>query len=195
MSGAVTVSLAEALALEWSVLPCGKNKKPIIKKWKPFQTRRATEQELSNWVSRRPMGWAIVTGAISRRITLDFDGQGGRDTLASLAIEPHRKTPSGGFHVDFRHPGWRVSTLNHKTKRELGRRWPGLDIRADGGYVLFTGRIAHGGIRLASRPRTIRSGYPTGGSQGFSGVVKTPRIVHAQDNLDSVASRSPGWAR
>jgi putative DNA primase/helicase len=34
--------------------------------------------------------------------------------------------------------------LNGKTKRELGKKYPGLDIRADGGYVLFSGQTEKG---------------------------------------------------
>ena len=87
----------------------------------------------------------MITGTISGRITLDFDGEAGCRTLESLwGWEAHRKTPSGRFHADFQHPGWRVATLNGKSAHALGARWPGLDIRADGGYVVFTGRTKHG---------------------------------------------------
>jgi hypothetical protein len=37
-----------------------------------------------------------------------------------------------------------VPTGNGKSNPELGRRWPGLDIRADGGYALFTGKTDKG---------------------------------------------------
>jgi hypothetical protein len=94
----------------------------------------------------------VVTGEISRRITLDFDGEIGRHTLAKLGLTPHRSTPSDGFHVDFNHPGWRVPTLNSKTKHELGERWPGLDIRADGGYVIFSGKTGRGEYRWLRDP-------------------------------------------
>jgi putative DNA primase/helicase len=34
--------------------------------------------------------------------------------------------------------------LSGKIKEELDRLWPGLDIRGDGGYAIFTGEINHG---------------------------------------------------
>jgi len=139
-----TISAGVALSLGWSIIPTGLDKKPLVPTWKPYQTRKATDAEVRSWIGLHPAGWAIVTGEISGLIALDFDGEAGRRTLERLGLPPHRRTPSGGYHVDFRHPGWHVPTLNNKSKRELGTRWPGMDIRADGGYVLFAGRTDQG---------------------------------------------------
>jgi predicted P-loop ATPase len=138
------VSPARALSLGWSIIPVGLDKKPLVSRWKPYQKRQPTEDELRAWTRSNPSAWALVTGIISGRITLDFDGEPGCRVLEQLDLPPHRRTPSGGYHVDFRHPGWPVPTLNSKTKKELGARWPGLDIRADGGYVVFAGRNRRG---------------------------------------------------
>ncbi|GCF07330.1 hypothetical protein KDI_08940 [Dictyobacter arantiisoli] len=59
-------------------------------------------------------------------------------------MNPHVHTGSGGYHVYFKHPGWHVPTLNSISKKELGDRWPGLDIRADGGYGAFCGGNTNG---------------------------------------------------
>jgi Bifunctional DNA primase/polymerase, N-terminal len=152
LSSCAVPAPAEALAQGWSVIPCGSDKRPLVSSWKPFQQRQATPHELEVWLARKPSAWAIVTGKISKRITLDFDGESGRHTLAKLGLRPHRSTPSGGFHVDFDHPGWHVSTLNSKTKRELGEKWPALDIRADGGYVIFNGKTGRGEYRWLRDP-------------------------------------------
>jgi predicted P-loop ATPase len=133
-----------AIAQGLSVIPLGPDKKPLIASWKPYQTRQPNAAEIASWKKLRPAAWAIVTGAVSKRVTLDFDGQAGIATMRKLGIDPHRKSPSGGYHADFFHPGWHVPTLNSKSKRELGARWPGLDIRADGGYCAFVGRSGSG---------------------------------------------------
>lgn len=133
------------LTLGFSLIPCGKDKKPLIRSWKPYQSRRSTAEEVRAWVKEsRPPCFAVVTGTISKLVVLDFDGKQGEETRKRLGLRPHVRTGSGGSHVYFMHPGWRVPTLNAKSKRALGERWPGLDIRADGGYAICLGRTSKG---------------------------------------------------
>lgn len=169
------VTPAEAIDLGLSVIPCGPNKRPVIKAWKPFQSKRATKEELEAWHRLRPALWAIITGAISRRVVLDFDGEAGVRTMSGLGIKPHRSTPSGGFHADFHHPGWRVPTLNSRTKRELGARWPGLDIRADGGYAIFDGRTARGEYRWLRDPAPYPLDLLPAELRQFLGLAHPPK--------------------
>ena len=153
------VTPAIALAAGRSIFPTGLDKRPLWNlmpkkidpkdgsekpSWKPFQERRATPLEFESWQCANPPGYAMVTGAISGLITSDFDGEAGQALLRAWGIHPHRRTPSGGFHWDVRHPSYHIPTLNGKTSRELGRRFPGLDIRGDGGYVVAFGRNNRG---------------------------------------------------
>ncbi len=143
--------------LNWSVFPLALDKRPPLIEtthpngtskrlgWKEYQTRHATIDEVIAWHRRyHPAAYAVITGHISGIVILDFDGDAGKDTLNTLGLRPHVQTGSGGYHVYFRHPGWHVPTLNSKSQRALGQNWPGLDIRADGGYGAFCGRNAHG---------------------------------------------------
>ena len=179
-----TITPERAFQLGWSIIPTGVNKKPIIDTWKPFQSRRPTQDEVSQWKALKPATWAMITGEVSSRITLDFDGEKGRKTLDFLGLNPHRRTPSGGFHVDFKSPEWRVKTLNHKSKRELGDRWPGLDIRADGGHVCIAGRTTRGEytwLRDPSEPPDDLKLLPTD-LREFLGLLQSPVApVKAED--------------
>ena len=149
----VPQAVRDAVARGWSVIPVGRNKKPLLSGWKRYQTKRATLQEVADWQSElSPDAWAVVTGGISDLVVLDFDGETGRRTLEKLGLDPHVETGSGGSHVYLEHPGWRVPTLNGKTKRTLGEAYPGLDIRADGGYAIFWGRNSSGPYKRL-RPR------------------------------------------
>ena len=128
----------------WSIIPVDQKKRPMIPSWKQFQQRRPTEAELCAWAKMKPPAWAVVTGEISGLVVLDFDGEKGKATFGALGLEDvHVFTPNGG-HVYFEHPGWLVRTVNGKSKAALGERFPGLDIRADGGYAIFAGRNANG---------------------------------------------------
>jgi replicative DNA helicase len=106
--------------------------------WKSLMVKRPTEDNLRTWFMRSSgKGLALVTGSLSGVIVLDFDGDEGSRLVEQLALRPHVQTGSGGYHVYFQHPGHSVRTLNSKAKQELGQRWSGLDIRADGGYAIL----------------------------------------------------------
>lgn len=141
----------------WSVFPLDQSKQPPAiggshpngtpkrLAWRTYQTQRASRNTLLTWTRRyTPSAWAVITGAGSGIIVLDFDGSEGKRLLDRLGLSPHVQTGSGGYHVYFAHPGWHVKTLNGKASRELGQRWAGLDIRADGGYAAFCGRNIQG---------------------------------------------------
>ena len=163
---ALPPSVRKAAERGWSIIPVRADKRPAIKSWSEFQTRPATLAELEQWAKLDQVaGWAVVTGAVSRLIVLDFDGEAGLATMKRLGLSAHVRTGSGGAHVYCEHPGSRVPTLNSKTSRKLKAEWPGLDIRADGGYAVFWGNNQAGGYRwlrkaelepLASLPAGLR---------------------------------------
>ena len=140
-------------AAGWSLIPVGANKKPLIK-WSRYQSERASLQQLEEWSQYlRPAIWAGVTGSISGRFTLDFDGEPGRKTMELLGIEPHRSSPSGGFHADFLLGDLSIKSLS-KSKVSLGEQYPGLDIRGEGGYINLIGATDSGTYEYLSEDPT-----------------------------------------
>lgn len=75
----------------------------------------------------------MVTGSISGRIVVDFDGDEGRAFAEQLGLRPHVRT-GGGYHHHFRAPAWRVGNL-------VGKNTSGapdcVDIRGDGGNAIL----------------------------------------------------------
>jgi len=154
------------LSEQFSVIPVGIDKRPhagLLKRagaceplvrnghqttraiWRPFQTRRASKEELAIWTRGKPPAWAIVTGKISGAVVLDYDGEDGRKLVQQWHIPPHVRTGSGGFHHYVQHPGFRVKTLNAEQSYNLyGKRWLGLDVKGDGGYAIVLGRNQNG---------------------------------------------------
>jgi len=149
----IPMSPEQALLRGWNVIPVRLNKKPAIPSWREFQRRRVSVAEVNEWKRKfRPPAWAVITGAISGLVVLDFDGDAGNATLRRLGLNPHVRTGTAGHHVYVEHPGFRVSTLNAKTKGELERLYPGLDIRGDGGYVIAAGRNQAGEYEWLRKP-------------------------------------------
>lgn len=104
-------------------------------------------QQIRDWWTSWPDAHvAIATGAESGLVVLDVDPRhGGDDSLAELETK-HGKadtvealTGSGGRHLFFAHPGYKIGNT-------AGRVAAGLDTRGDGGYVIAapSGHISGG---------------------------------------------------
>ena len=125
----------------WSVFPVGGNKRPLAS-WEAFQRRIATEEEITAWYDHwHNAGLAIATGRISGLVVLDIDPKhGGEDSLKKLLKDKRLTkgdletssvtTQSGGTHYYFKYP--------EEIERIPNARglWQGIDVRADGGYVV-----------------------------------------------------------
>jgi hypothetical protein len=166
----------------WSIIPVGKDKKPLFK-WDVYQERKPTADELTGWFTDKPAAWAVITGMISDLIIIDFDGEAGKDTMNALGLYPHVETGSGGFHVYIEHPGFKVKTVNGKSKKALGEAYPGLDVRADGGYALFIGENEAGSYiwhrEMVPDPADV---LPDELRQ-FLGIDKPPEEAREQQSL------------
>lgn len=152
--------------------------------WKPLQTKQATEEDVKKWFERpNGKGIALVTGLLSGVVILDFDGEQGKALVEQLGLHPHVQTGSGGFHVYFKHPGFPVQTLNSKAKHELGQRWPGLDIRADGGYAVLPPSVNNSGSYKQLRPLDQLEDVSTlqGDLAEFLGLIRTARPASQTD--------------
>lgn len=169
--------LQQALAYQrrgWSVVPCGADRRPLTA-WKRYQAQRASESQIRAWWVRWPTAnVAIITGSVSGIIVLDLDHghKDGADGLTSvraagLDLPSTRcvRTPRGGLHCYYRHPG------GGKIPNAAGLL-PGVDLRGDGGYVLAP-----------------PSGTPTLGV--YTAVAATRRQPYAQAP-DWVVRRSRG---
>lgn len=107
------------------------NKKPPIS-WKPFQTRKPTEEEIRGWSQKYPSSRiALITGKNSNLTVLDCDTKEARERIEEFLpdslITPIAKTPRGGEHLYFAYE----ETI--PTKAGI---LPGLDVRNNGGYII-----------------------------------------------------------
>lgn len=122
-----------------SVVPIGKNKKPLIK-WKEFQKRLATPDEIKDWFQTMPnVQVGIVTGAISRIVVVDVEAGGSTDGVPTTVSS---RTGGGGWHFYFQYPDFPVAN-SVKVVRDL------TDIRGDGGYIIAPPALHLSGKRYA----------------------------------------------
>jgi hypothetical protein len=118
----------EYLNRGFSVIPTGRDKKPLLSSWAEYQTRKPTEEEVRDWWFKyEPAGVAIITGKISGIVALDVE-KGGDTTQLNIPLTPTVKTGGDGRHYYFKYPG--QLTQNSVRFKEL------MDIRGDGGYII-----------------------------------------------------------
>src|SRR5262245_8222100 len=114
----------------------GDGKTPLLR-WKPFQTRLPTRDELERWFGADPMNLAVVTGAISGVVVVDADdGEALRFCMRRLPYTPWQTKTGRGVHLWFRHPGVDV---HNQARIETGAGTLRIDVRGDGGYVIAPG--------------------------------------------------------
>ncbi len=137
----------------WKVFPlhwpkdgkcsCGKGtghpigKHPLATAW---QTEATTnETQISAWWGKTPeANIGLATGKDSGIIVLDIDGSEGEARVADGGHEPTVTVITGkGRQLYFKHPG-------EKTRNKVGR-FPQLDSRGDGGYVVAPGSLHQSG--------------------------------------------------
>ena len=131
-----------------SIIPISPGSKipPVGFEWAEYQQQPASADVRRDWERRYPhCNWALVTGAVSGIIALDWDKAKGRELRKEKNVYggPASITPRGGFHTLHRHPGHIVKNgvrLIRGEKPEDG----GLDVRGDGGYILIPPSVFDG---------------------------------------------------
>ena len=113
----------------WAVFPCD-GKIPLTQHG--FKNATIDQKQIKEWWSQWPKAnIAIATGKKSELIVLDVDGEEGRESLKTL---PKSETgpiviTGSGIHFYYKYP-------KKESIRTFIRKLPGLDLKADGGYVI-----------------------------------------------------------
>ncbi|MEK7553066.1 MAG: bifunctional DNA primase/polymerase [Patescibacteria group bacterium] len=118
----------------WSVLPCGKNKIPLIP-WKIYQERFPTEIEIKSWFIKFPEAQVgIITGPISNLLVVDVEKGGDTSFLPQNTMIV--KTGGQGFHYLF---------LFEEGFTNKARIRPLTDLRGSGGFIVAAGSTSDKG--------------------------------------------------
>ena len=133
--------------LDQMLCTCGKLDCPCPGKhpiggWAEFRNRLPTKYEVQSWFTAMQCNIGMVTGRISDVVVVDVDGAEGRETLATLNLEPTltARTGGGGSHHFY-------SIANRASFCSAVRILPGIDIRGDGGYVVLPPSLHKSGKR------------------------------------------------
>ncbi len=130
----------EYLTKGLSVIPLQPKGKKALIGWTEFQNRKATEKEVDAWFSQWPeANIGIVTGKVSGIIVIDVDSEEAMKLVKNknMPETPMVKT-SKGYHFYCK---YKEGVRNFQTRADL----PGIDLRAEGGYVVAPPSIHESG--------------------------------------------------
>ena len=122
--------------------PCG-DLLPIIDgkaSWKPYQEKKATEEEINGWFARKPdINIGLVCGYISGVVCIDVDGEIGQkwfvENMPEAKLWQYTSGPNK-FHAFYKHPG-----ENIRIPPSVKMINDEIDIRGDGSYCVFAPSI------------------------------------------------------
>lgn len=147
------IALTIITELGLPIFPCNpgfidpkKNKTPLVSGG--FKAATTDIGVVSTWWDKFPdAAIGVPTGYVSGIVAIDIDVREDKNGENSLAQTRYVfdsswqvKTPTGGRHIFFKHPGVHV---NNKAGNFLGE---GVDFRGDGGYVIFCGSYTVAGV-------------------------------------------------
>ncbi len=116
-----------------NIIPVGANKISLIK-WEVYQNKRSTVEEINGWWEQWPdANIAVVTGKISGIVALDLDLKYGRTSKEfQIPLTACARSGGGGEHFFFKYP------TNSDIRSGSAISGLGVDIRAEGGYILLS---------------------------------------------------------
>lgn len=176
--------------MNFKIFPAA-NKIPLIRGW---QTEASSDPEVhrawENLYRGKMTHWGMPTGLINGLLVLDVDVKGGGfETLKTLNPGPtlSQRTISNGLHLLYRYP---------QDGKRYGNRtkfMPGLDIRGEGGYIIYYGTDSK---ELADSPLWLNE-------QALKTIIETtpgatvkvaPEIAEGiiLRSLESIREASPG---
>lgn len=167
-----------------STIPCWtRSKRPAIDHWQPYQTTLPSPSSILSWYSQeRNIG--VICGGATHLTVLDFDTQEGYRKWRRWA------TAQGGLARQVAHWSYQVRTSRgvhvyvRLARSERCRHLPGIDIKAQGGYVIGEGSIHESGAiytRLTPAMTLMRV-------EALSDVLPTVLLLQAPDLPSMVTS-------
>lgn len=170
------------LSMGLSVIPLKPLSKEPLLNWKEFQSRRASESEVKDWFNKcTSANVGIVTGSVSGIAVVDLDGPEGLNSGRSLGLKSSVVSLTGN--------GRQLWYKNDVTLKNYVKLLPGIDVRAEGGYVVAPpSRHPNGrSYRWLNPLKSLATLEP------FPSGVLIPTVSSVDAGLVSTTGNEKGW--
>jgi len=170
------------------VFPCeSRSKKPLGSLVPHGHNDATTDPEtITRWLTARPDANLGVATGPSRLVVIDVDGPEGEETLEFLADHLGLLLPTTRASLTGRSNGgrhfWFWAPPNTKIKSRAAALGPGVDIRAEGGFVIAPPSIHATGTQ-----------YKWEGAQGTHFAPLPGWIIESQTKPSRSTPRDPGY--
>jgi hypothetical protein len=135
------LNIADLQARGWSVIPLRPRSKLPAVPWQEYQRRHATINELEQWFAEPGFNVGIVTGKLSGIFVIDADTpEAVAWALSNLPPCDLRVRTSKGMHFYYSHDYEHGRPIRNKARIR-----DGIDVRAEGGYVVAPGSVHESG--------------------------------------------------
>ena len=158
-----------------------------------FQDASRSAKAVSEWWRRWPTAnVGVVTGRPSGLVVVDIDPRhGGIESMQRLVRAhgplpdgPRVRTGSGGWHLLFSRP-------DHSIRNSVNQVGAGIDVRADGGYVVAPPSMHSTGGRYV----WTRVGEPSAMPSWLERLIDPPQVEHrAVPEPIQLSAALDGWA-
>ena len=143
----------------WSVLPVKPDeKRPYMSNWLQYERQRASRDQVDSWfASLSGAGVGVVTGKISGMVVLDVESDCPTpidDIIHRWPTQMVSRTGSGGYHLFYSYPQG-VGRISNRV-----RIFEGMDLRADGGFIVLPPTLHASGGRYEWVKRGPMGAFP-----------------------------------
>lgn len=184
----------EYLESGWSVLPVKpEEKRPYMTNWLQYNRSRVSKDVMESWFTNLTgAGIGIVTGRISNLVVLDVENYCKipiEELLKKYPTQMISRTGSGGYHLFYQYPT-RVAHIGNRVGL-----FEGIDLRADGGFIVLPPTIHPSGGRYEWIKRGMAGVFPNSlldvqaqpKAQGDGWITETLRGVSEGGRNDACA--------
>ena len=151
---------AKYLQNGWSVLPVKpEEKRPYMQNWLQYTHTRPTAELVNSWFSNLAgAGVGVATGKVSNMVVLDVESTcpySIDDLLKQYPTQLISRTGSGGYHLFYQYPNGSGRITNRV------RLFDGVDLRADGGFIVLPPTVHPNGNRYAWVSEGVPGAFPS----------------------------------